>query len=75
MLFTFFPQPSSAITAVSRNLAIMYGSNIICPHQWLSGSALKTGGREVPGSIPVALVELDCSEFFVIFSEPPVNTG
>ena len=33
------------------------------PLQWLSGSALKTGRRKVPGSIPITLVDLAVRSF------------
>ena len=45
------------------------------PLQWWSGSAHKTGRREVPGSIPNRACRPNSSEFSVIFSEIRANTG
>ena len=45
------------------------------PHQWLRGSALKTGRREVPDSIPGRACRSSRSEFSVVFSETRLNTG
>ena len=44
------------------------------PHQWLSGSAQKTGRREVPSSNPGRACRPTRSEFSVVFSENRVNT-
>ena len=44
-------------------------------NQWRSGSALKTGTREVPGSISGCACRPRCSEFSVVFSETRVKTG
>ena len=44
------------------------------PHQWQSGSVLKTGRREVPGSIPGGACRPSHSKFSVVFSETRVNT-
>ena len=43
------------------------------PHQWLSGSALKAGRREVPSYIPGCACRPSHSEFFGAFSETRVN--
>ena len=45
------------------------------PHQGLRGSALKTGRREVPGSIPGRACRPRRSDFSVVFTETRVNTG
>ena len=45
------------------------------PNQRLSGFALKTDWREVPGSIPDSACLPSRSEFSVIFSKTRVNTG
>ena len=45
------------------------------PHQCLSGSMLKTGRWEVPGSIPCRPCRPSRSEFSVVFSATSVNTG
>ena len=45
------------------------------PHQWQSGSALKTGRREMPGSIPGRACRPSRSEFSVVFFETRVKTG
>ena len=37
-------------------------------HQWPRGSALKTGRRQVPSSIPGRACRPNRSEFFVVFS-------
>ena len=42
---------------------------------WRSSSVLKTGRREVLGSIPGRTCRPSRSEFFVVFSETPVNTS
>ena len=39
------------------------------PHQWLSGSALKTGRWEVPGSISGGTCRSSREEFSVVFTE------
>ena len=44
-------------------------------HQWPSGSALKTGRREVPGAIPGRACRPSRSDFLWFFSETRVNTG
>ena len=44
------------------------------PHQWQSGSALKAGRLEVPGSIPGRACRPSRSEFSVVFPEACVNT-
>ena len=44
-------------------------------HQWLGGSTLKIGKREVPGSILGRACQPSRSEFFVVFSETRVNTS
>ena len=51
------------------------GIPVMRPHQWLSGSALKTGRQQVPGSIPGSACRPSSSEFSMILSETPVNTG
>ena len=43
------------------------------PLQWRSGSALKTGRREVPGSIPGRACRPGRLEFSVVFSETRVT--
>ena len=43
--------------------------------QWLCGSALKTGRREVPGSIPNHACQPSHSEFPVVFSKTLLNSG
>ena len=45
------------------------------PHKWLSGSALKTGRREVRGLIPARACQPSRLEFLAVFSVPNVNTG
>ena len=46
------------------------------PHQWPSGSTLKTGRREVQCLIPGRACRPSLLEFFVgFFLETPVNTG
>ena len=45
------------------------------PHQWPSGSALKTGRREVPVSNPGRACRLSPSEYSMVFSETHLNTG
>ena len=45
------------------------------PKQWRSGSALKTGRQEVPGSIPSRACRTSRPEFPGVFSETRVNTG
>ena len=45
------------------------------PHQWLSGYVLKTGRWEIPDSIPGHTCRPSRSEFSVVFSETPANTG
>ena len=52
-----------------------YNTVVTGPHQWLSGSVLQTGRREVPGSITDRACRPSCSEFSEIFSEILVNTG
>ena len=44
------------------------------PHQWPSGSALKTGGREMPGSISGRTCRPSLSELSSVFSEINVST-
>ena len=44
-------------------------------YQWPSGSVLKTGRREVPGSIPGSAYRPSRSEFFMFFSETRLNMG
>ena len=44
------------------------------PHQWPSGSAPKTGRREMPGSISGRSCRPSRSEFSLVFSETRVNT-
>ena len=44
-------------------------------HQWLRGTALKTGRREVPGLFPGRTCRPSRSEFPVVFSETRVNAG
>ena len=43
-------------------------------HQRPSDSALKSGKREVPGSIPGRACRPSCLEFSVVFSETHKNT-
>ena len=45
------------------------------PHQWLSGSALKIGRREVPGSVLGRACQPGRSEFSMVFSETRLKTG
>ena len=45
------------------------------PHQWRSSSALKTGRREVPGSILGHACLPSCLEFSMVFSKTRVNQG
>ena len=45
------------------------------PNQWQSGSALKAGRREVPGSISGRACRPSRSEISVVFTGPRVNTG
>ena len=56
---------------------VRHGCQTVCP--WpllrLCGSALKTGRREVPGSIPARACRPNYSEFSVVFSETRLNTG
>ena len=60
---------------------VLYGTNHtqiinwLLTNQWWSGSALKTGLREVPGSIPGLACRPSRSKFFMVFSETRVNTG
>ena len=44
-------------------------------HQWLSGSALKTGRWEMPSSIPGLTCRSSLLDFSVVFSETRLNTG
>ena len=46
-----------------------------CPHQQLSGSALKIGRREVPSSILGRACRPSRLEFSVVFPETRVNMG
>ena len=43
-------------------------------HQWLSESALELVHERYQVQLPIALVNLAVSEFFVVFSEILVNT-
>ena len=43
------------------------------PHQWLSGSAFKTGRQDGPGSISGRACQPSRSEFSVVFDEPEVK--
>ena len=45
------------------------------PHQWLIGSTLKTGRREMQGSIFGRAYRPSRLEFNVVFSETRVTTG
>ena len=45
------------------------------PHQWPSGSALKTNKWEVPSSISGHPCRLSHEEFSVVFSENPCKYG
>ena len=45
------------------------------PHLLRSGSALKTGRRVLPRSIPDLACRPSCSEFSVVFSKTRLNTG
>ena len=51
------------------------GSGNVLPYQWRSGSVLKTGRREEPGSFPGHAGRPNRSEFFALFSETRVNTN
>ena len=44
-------------------------------HQWLSGSLLKTGRQQAPGSTPGIACKPNRSEFSVVLSENRGNTG
>ena len=44
-------------------------------HQWPSGSAFKTGKREVPASIPGRACRLGRAKFPVVFFETRANAG
>ena len=46
---------------------------VFIPTKWLSGSALKTGRGEVPGSIPCRACRLSDSELSVVFYETHLN--
>ena len=46
---------------------------VILPHKWWSGSELKTGRREVPGSISGLACRPSCLEFSVVFFKTRVN--
>ena len=52
-----------------------HDSSLYQPLQWGSGSALKAGRLEVPGSIAGRAYRLRRSEFSVVFSEIRVNSG
>ena len=43
------------------------------PHQWLSGSVLKIGRQELPGSILACACRSNRSEFSLVFSETRIN--
>ena len=45
------------------------------PHQWSSGSALKTDVREVTSFNPSRACRPSRSEFFIVFYETCLNTG
>ena len=60
-------------TRYARSLCLSL--NPFQPHQWPSGSALKSGMWEVPGSTPGCACQPSCSEFSVVFSETGVNMG
>ena len=47
----------------------------ISPHLWRSGTILKAGRREVPGSNPNRACRPSRSDFSVVFSETRVNMG
>ena len=53
----------------------IHNFTFLLPHQWRSGSALKTGRRQVPGSIPGCACRPSRSKFSVVFFETRVNTG
>ena len=47
---------TSQLTAIFPQ--VLFRSEIFVLHKWLSGSAHKSGGRQMQGAIPGALVEL-----------------
>ena len=56
---------------------VRHGCQTVRPrphHQRLSGFALETGTREVPGSFPGRAYRPSRSEFFMIFLETRENT-
>ena len=61
--------------SIKRFLSHLYVavSVLLLPHQWRSGSALKTGRREIPSSIRDRACQPNRAEFSVVFSETHGN--
>ena len=59
-----FGEVSKALVFPNMPLGVTFDT----PHKWLSDSELKTGRREVPGSIPGRACQPSRSEFTVVFS-------
>ena len=55
--------------------SIIFFSFLSSNHQWSSDSALKTGRRKQPGSIPGHACRPSCLEFSMVFTETRINTG